>query len=221
MFLNFNRKVAIPDKNEALPGRRTPIPTSENHYLNGRSMFEPYPENTELAMFGAGCFWGVERKFWQKDGVYVTASGYSGGYTQNPSYREVCTGMTGHNEVVRVVFFPEQISYDSLLQVFWECHDPTQGMRQGNDVGTQYRSGIYTYGEEQKNLALASHAAYSEAIRQKGFGSITTEIVDASEFYYAEAEHQQYLGKNPYGYCGLGGTGVCYVPTNTTAVAGA
>ena len=221
MFLNFNRKVAMPEKNEALPGRRTPIPTSENHYLNGRSMFEPYPENTELAMFGAGCFWGVERKFWQKDGVYVTAAGYSGGYTQNPSYREVCTGMTGHNEVVRVVFFPEQISYDDLLQVFWECHDPTQGMRQGNDVGTQYRSGIYTYGEEQKNLALASHAAYSEAIRQKGFGSITTEIIDASEFYYAEAEHQQYLGKNPYGYCGLGGTGVCYVPTNATAAAGA
>ena len=221
MFFNFNRKIAMPDKKEALPGRSTPIPTSEIHYLNGRSMFEPYPVNSELAMFGAGCFWGVERKFWQKDGIHVTAAGYSGGFTPNPSYREVCTGMTGHNEVVRVVFFPEKISYDSLLQVFWECHDPTQGMRQGNDVGTQYRSGIYTYGEEQKKLAIESYAAYSEAIRINGFGSITTEIVDASEFYFAEAEHQQYLGKNPNGYCGLGGTGVCYVPTKSTAAAGA
>ena len=214
-MFSFNRKVSMPDRSDALPGRSEPIPTSENHFINGRSMFEPYPEGSELAMFGAGCFWGVERKFWNLEGVYVTAVGYSAGYTRNPTYREVCTGMTGHNEVVRVVYFPESIAYEDLLQVFWECHDPTQGMRQGNDVGTQYRSGIYTYSTEQKNSALTSHAAYSEAIVRKGYGRITTEIIDASEFYFAEAEHQQYLGKNPHGYCGLGGTGVCYVPSET------
>ena len=214
-MFSFNRKVSMPDRSDALPGRSEPIPTSENHFINGRSMFEPYPEGSELAMFGAGCFWGVERKFWNLEGVYVTAVGYSAGYTRNPTYREVCTGMTGHNEVVRVVYFPESIAYEDLLQVFWECHDPTQGMRQGNDVGTQYRSGIYTYSIEQKNSALTSHAAYSEAIMRKGFGRITTEIIDAPEFYFAEAEHQQYLGKNPHGYCGLGGTGVCYVPSET------
>ena len=219
MFFNFNRKISMPEEKEALPGRNKTISTSEIHFLNGRSMFEPYPENSELAMFGGGCFWGVERKFWQKDGVYVTAVGYSGGYTPNPTYREVCTGKTGHNEVVRVVFFPDQISYENLLQVFWECHDPTQGMRQGNDVGTQYRSGIYTYGSDQKRLALESFDAYSNAIRRKGYGAITTEIIDAPEFYFAEAEHQQYLGKNPHGYCGLGGTGVCYVPTDQTVSA--
>lgn len=220
MLFRFNRKSAMPVSSEALPGRSASIPTSENHYLHGRSLFEPYPDNTQVAMFGAGCFWGVERKFWQRTGVHVTAAGYSGGYTPNPSYREVCTGMTGHNEVVRVVFFPDQISYDSLLRVFWECHDPTQGMRQGNDVGTQYRSGIYTYGSEQKRLAQESREAYSAAIRQEGFGPITTEVVDASEFYFAEAEHQQYLAKNPHGYCGLGGIGVCYVPAESKAPAG-
>ena len=210
----------MPAKEEALVGRAASIPTASAHFVNGRSLFEPYPENTELAMFGAGCFWGVERKFWHKDGVYLTAAGYSGGYTRNPTYREVCTGMTGHNEVVRVVFYPDQISYESLLQVFWECHDPTQGMRQGNDVGTQYRSGIYVYGDDQMRLARRSHAVYSQAVGKKGFGRITTEIVEASEFYFAEAEHQQYLAKNPHGYCGLGGTGVCYAPQADSAHAG-
>ncbi|MDE0309648.1 MAG: peptide-methionine (S)-S-oxide reductase MsrA [Acidiferrobacterales bacterium] len=221
MFFNFNRKTSIPDRNEALPGRTESIPILGNHFMNGRSMIEPYPQDSRIAMFGGGCFWGVERKFWQLDGVHVTAVGYSGGYTPNPTYREVCSGMTGHNEVVRVVFMPDRISYESLLQVFWECHDPTQGMRQGNDVGTQYRSGIYTYGSEQKAIAVESLQAYSQAIRKKGYGAITTEIVDASEFYFAEAEHQQYLGKNPHGYCGLGGTGVCYVPTQEPVSASA
>ena len=161
-------------------------------------------------MFGGGCFWGVEKKFWSKRGVYVTAAGYSGGYTKNPTYREVCTGLTGHNEVVRVVFYPEQISFRELLQAFWECHDPTQGMRQGNDVGTQYRSGIYTYGESQGEMANESLKSYSTSLRRSGFGPVTTEVVSASDFYFAEEMHQQYLAKNPGGYCGLGGTGVCY-----------
>jgi peptide-methionine (S)-S-oxide reductase len=169
----------------------------------------------EMAMFGMGCFWGAERKFWQLDGVYTTAVGYAGGITPNPTYKEVCTGMTGHNEVVRVVFDPKVISYESLLKVFWENHDPTQGMRQGNDVGTQYRSGIYVYSDSQKKLADASRDAYEQALKGSGYGNITTEIIDAPEFYYAEGYHQQYLAKNPGGYCGLGGTRVCF-PENVT-----
>ena len=217
MFFNFNRKISMPSSEETLAGRSTPIRTSNTHYVSNRSLFAPYPENSEIAMFGGGCFWGVEKRFWLQSGVYVTAAGYSGGTTPNPTYREVCTGMTGHNEIVRVVFFPAEISYENLLQVFWECHDPTQGMRQGNDVGTQYRSGIYTYGDQQAELAQMSYSAYQSALRQKGFGPVTTEIVKASEFYFAEAEHQQYLAKNPYGYCGLGGTGVCYFPEEEQA----
>ncbi len=208
----FKRKNSIPSPQEALKGRNTAIETSLTHYVNDRNLFEPYPEDSELAMFGAGCFWGVEKQFWALNGVYVTAVGYSGGYTPNPTYQEVCSGLTGHNEVVRVIFFTNQISYQELLRVFWECHDPTQGMRQGNDVGTQYRSGIYVHSDEQSQLAHKSRAIYESALRTRRYGSITTEIVNASEFYFAEAEHQQYLAKNPFGYCGLGGTGVCYTP---------
>ncbi len=208
----FKRKSSMPSPKDALKGRHTAIETSQIHYVSNRSMFEPYPEGTEIAMFGAGCFWGVEKKYWPLNGVYVTAAGYSAGYTPNPTYPEVCTGLTGHNEVVRVVFNPAQISYQELLRVFWECHDPTQGMRQGNDVGTQYRSGIYVYGDEQSQQAHQSRSAYADSLRSQNYGSVTTEIVNATEFYFAEAEHQQYLAKNPYGYCGLGGTGVCYTP---------
>ncbi len=208
----FKRKSKIPAPEDALKGRADAIQTSENHYLNGRRLLEPYPEGSKIAMFGAGCFWGVEKQFWARDGVYVTAVGYSGGYTPNPTYREVCTGLTGHNEVVRVVFLPDEISFQQLLQIFWECHDPTQGMRQGNDVGTQYRSGIYVYDEDQSSHAHASRLEYESALRSSRFGPITTEIVNASAFYLAESEHQQYLAKNPFGYCGLGGTGVCYTP---------
>ncbi len=174
-------------------------------------MFEPYPEGTERAMFGGGCFWGVEKRFWLLNGVYVTAAGYSAGYTKNPTYKEVCSGQTGHNEVVLVVFYPEQIPYRELLATFWECHDPTQGMRQGNDVGTQYRSGIYTYSSKQRQLAQESYQSYQESLRRNGYGRLTTEIRKATEFYFAEKYHQQYLARNPGGYCGLGGTGVCYV----------
>ncbi len=208
----FKRKTSMPSPQDALKGRASPIETAQIHYVSNRSMFEPYPEDSEIAMFGAGCFWGVEKQFWSLNGVYVTAVGYSGGHTPNPTYREVCSGLTGHNEVVRVVFQPKRISFQELLKIFWECHDPTQGMRQGNDVGTQYRSGIYVYGKNQSAQAHESHSAYEKALRQKRYGSITTEIVDASEFYFAEAEHQQYLAKNPFGYCGLGGTGICYSP---------
>ena len=211
MFFNLNRRITMPSSEDALLGRGTPIRTSSHHYVNGRSLFQPYPEGTELAMFGGGCFWGVERKFWGISGVYITAVGYSAGYTKNPTYREVCSGRTGHNEVVRVVFSPDQVTYEQLIGLFWECHDPTQGMRQGNDVGTQYRSGIYAHNSDQLQLAKASHKAYESALRHRGYGPVTTEIVAASEFYFAEAEHQQYLAKNPGGYCGLGGTGVCYV----------
>lgn len=212
MFFNFERKIKMPTAADSLPGRDFAIPTSDLHFVNRKSLHPPYPENTELAMFGGGCFWGVERKYWQLEGVYITAAGYAGGYTPNPTYREVCSNKTGHNEVVRVVFHPAQISYDELLRVFWECHDPTQGMRQGNDVGTQYRSGIYTYGERQLDLAKKSKSIYQSALRSRKYGSVTTEIVAAGEFYFAEPEHQQYLAKNPGGYCGLGGTGVCYTP---------
>jgi len=218
MFFDFIRKVTMPLPADALAGRDEPIETSRVHFVNSNSLFEPYPSNSQIAMFGGGCFWGVERKFWSLNGVYVTAAGYSGGFTPNPTYHEVCTGKTGHNEVVRVVFFPDQISYQTLLGVFWECHDPTQGMRQGNDIGTQYRSGIYTYTDTQYDLAQESHHSYSAALRDSGYGAATTEVVRASDFYFAEEVHQQYLAKNPGGYCGLGGTGVCYVPQPQGAV---
>jgi len=207
-MLSFRKKAQMPRPEDALPGRSTPIAVPPTHYVNGHRIVPPFPAGLELALFGLGCFWGAERRFWEVDGVYSTAVGYAGGYTPNPTYEEVCTGRTGHNEVVRVVFDPQQIDYDSLLKLFWESHDPTQGMRQGNDIGTQYRSGIYCYDEDQRRRAEASRAAYAAALARAGHGAVTTEIVDAPEFYYAEDYHQQYLAKNPGGYCGLGGTGV-------------
>ncbi|MCY4440647.1 MAG: peptide-methionine (S)-S-oxide reductase MsrA, partial [Deltaproteobacteria bacterium] len=192
----------------ALPGRQETMPVPAEHFVNGHPLEPPYPEGMEKAVFGLGCFWGAERCFWQLEGVYTTAVGYGGGVTPNPTYEEVCTGRTGHNEVVLVVFDPKAVSYGELLKVFWEAHDPTQGMRQGNDVGTQYRSGIYTYGDEQKKAAEASRERYQEEISRAGYGAVTTEILEAGEFYFAEDYHQQYLAKNPWGYCGLGGTGV-------------
>ncbi|MCR9149662.1 MAG: peptide-methionine (S)-S-oxide reductase MsrA [Rhodobacteraceae bacterium] len=204
----FNRKARMPEAGEALPGRGDPIPTAESHFLSGRPLAAPVPEGMEEAMFGMGCFWGVERKFWEREGVWLTMVGYAGGLTPNPTYREVCSGMTGHNEVVRLIHDPAAISYDELLRLFWENHDPTQGMRQGNDVGTQYRSGIYTYTEAQKAAAEASRAAYQGRLTAAGYGAITTEIRPAPVFYFAEDYHQQYLAKNPGGYCGVGGTGV-------------
>ena len=201
-------KLRIPTAAEALPGRAEAMPVPERHFVNGHRIVPPFPDGTELALFGMGCFWGAERVFWQRAGVYSTAVGYAAGVTPNPTYREVCTGMTGHNEVVRVVFDPAAVRYDDVLRAFWEHHDPTQGMRQGNDVGTQYRSGIYTYSEAQQRAALASRDAYQARLRAAGLGEITTEILPAPEFYYAEDYHQQYLAKNPGGYCGLGGTGV-------------
>jgi len=201
-------KVAMPDPREALPGRAAATPVPDSHHANGRPLSPPWPEGLSLAMFGMGCFWGAERRLWQVPGVFSTQVGYAGGYTPNPSYEEVCSGRTGHNEVVRVVFDPDLVTYEALLAVFWESHDPTQGMRQGNDVGTQYRSGIYTYDEAQRAIAEASRARYEAALRQAGLAAITTEIVDAPPFYYAEPYHQQYLSKNPGGYCGLRGTGV-------------
>ncbi|MFM7577143.1 MAG: peptide-methionine (S)-S-oxide reductase MsrA [Microcystaceae cyanobacterium] len=212
-IFGFNKKVAMPIASEALPGRSTPMRVPAHHFVNGHPLKSPFPEGLQQAMFGLGCFWGAERKFWQIPGVYSTAVGYAAGYTPNPTYQEVCTGMTGHNEVVLVVFDPQQVSYETLLTVFWESHNPTQGMRQGNDVGTQYRSGIYTYTPEQQSLAIASQQAYQQALKQAGYGEITTEILSAPEFYYAEDYHQQYLAKNPNGYCGLGGTNVsCPLP---------
>lgn len=209
-MFGLGRKTSMPEPENALRGRSEAIDTSDAHFVNGRSMHPPYPEGSEIAMFGAGCFWGVERKYWPLDGVYVTSVGYSGGYTPNPTYHEVCTGRTGHNEVVRVVFLPQRISYQDLLQVFWECHDPTQGMRQGNDVGTQYRSGIYTYGDVQDAQARQSLEDYGSALSGRGYAPVTTEVVRASDYYFAEPDHQQYLAKKPWGYCGLGGTGVSY-----------
>lgn len=209
MFTARN-KMTIPGKDHALPGRSVALPTADSHYVHGRPLQPPFPEGTMQAMFGAGCFWGVERKFWQLEGVYTTAVGYAWGYTPNPTYREVCSGMTGHNEVVLVVYDPGAISYRELLRVFWESHDPTQGMRQGNDIGTQYRSGIYTFSGEQGRTALESRDDYQAALARSGYGNITTEITDAPVFYYAEDYHQQYLAKNPGGYCGLGGTGVSF-----------
>ena len=200
----------MPGSSDALPGRVTALPVTDRHFVNGNSLKPPFPDGMMQAVFGLGCFWGAERKYWQLDGVYTTAAGYAAGYTPNPTYREVCSGMTGHNEVVLVVYEPHTIAYQELLQVFWEAHDPTQGMRQGNDVGTQYRSGIYTFTEEQNRLALASRTGYQSSLAQRGYGSITTEILAAPAFYYAEDYHQQYLAKNPGGYCGLGGTGVNY-----------
>ena len=202
------KKLELPSKEEALPGRSTEMPVPEKHFVNGNPIKGPFPQGIELAVFGLGCFWGAERKFWQLDGVYSTAVGYAAGLTPNPTYQEVCSGMTGHNEVVLVAYEPNKVSYKDLLKVFWEAHDPTQGMRQGNDRGTQYRSGIYTYSDEQKAVAEESKAAYQSKLKASGYGEITTEILDVPEFYYAEDYHQQYLAKNPNGYCGLGGTGV-------------
>ena len=202
------RMTTLPTTAEALPGRETKMPVPAKHFVNGNPLPPPFPEGMEMALFGLGCFWGAERKFWEMTGVYTTAVGYAAGITPNPDYKEVCTGMTGHNEVVLVVFDPEQVSYEDLLSLFWEGHNPTQGMRQGNDMGTQYRSGIYTYSDEQAQLAQSSAERYQAALDKAGYGEITTEIIDAPAFYYAEDYHQQYLAKNPGGYCGLGGTGV-------------
>ena len=210
--MDFMKKVKMPAPNEALPGRARKMPVPAKHFVNGHPLEPPYPAGMEPAVFGLGCFWGAEKYFWQLPGVYVTAVGYAGGYTSNPTYEEVCSGMTGHNEVVRVIFDPTQVSYTRLLKSFWEAHDPTQGMRQGNDMGTQYRSGIYTYGEAQQQAARASLARYQQALQQAGHPPITTEILEAPEFYYAEDYHQQYLAKNPHGYCGHGGTGVTCPP---------
>ena len=202
------KKIELPSREEALPGRQTRMPLQGAHYVNGSPLQPPFPEDMQMALFGMGCFWGAERRFWEAKGVYSTAVGYAGGFTPNPTYEEVCTGMTGHNEVVRVVFDPKVTDYETLLRIFWESHDPTQGMRQGNDRGTQYRSGIYVSDEMQQKLAEASRQRYQEALSARGKGAITTEIIPMPEFYYAELYHQQYLAKNPGGYCGLGGTGV-------------
>jgi peptide-methionine (S)-S-oxide reductase len=208
MALFSSSKLRLPTAGEALPGRSQPMPVPATHFVSGARLVPPFPDGMRLAQFGLGCFWGAERKFWQLPGVYSTAVGYSGGLTPNPTYEEVCSGRTGHTEAVLVVYDPKAVSYDRLLQVFWESHDPTQGMRQGNDVGTQYRSAIYWYDDEQRRAAEASRDAYQKAIAARGYEAITTEIAAAPEFYYAEAYHQQYLAKNPGGYCGLGGTGV-------------
>jgi peptide-methionine (S)-S-oxide reductase len=208
-MFGFKKSLALPTASEALPGRDQAIRTAAAHFVNHHPLKGPYPEGFEIAIFGFGCFWGAERKFWELgEGIYVTAVGYAGGLTPNPTYEEVCSGRTGHNEVVLLVYDPKKISYENLLKTFWESHDPTQGMRQGADVGTQYRSGVYTFTPEQRKAAEASKAMYEKAIKGKGYGVITTEIVDAGEFYFAEDYHQQYLAKNPFGYCGLGGTGV-------------
>ena len=199
----------MPAPDTALPGRPDPLPVNEKHFVNGHPIKPPFPDGMQQAVFGMGCFWGAERRFWKTAGVYSTAVGYAAGLTPNPTYDEVCTGLTGHNEVVLVVFDPNKVSYAQLLKVFWESHDPTQGMRQGNDVGTQYRSGIYVYSDEQRTAAENSLAMYQAALAKKGLPRISTEIIDAPPFYYAETYHQQYLAKNPNGYCGLGGTGVC------------
>jgi peptide-methionine (S)-S-oxide reductase len=207
MFL-FRKSLDIPSLAEALPGRATPLATAERHFVSGRPLKGPYPAGTDTVVVGLGCFWGAERAFWSLDGVWVTAVGYAGGSTPNPTYEEVCSGRTGHNEVVLVVYDPAVIAFETLLKTFWESHDPTQGMRQGNDVGTQYRSGIYVRDDAQREAALASKEAYARALEARGHAPITTEIVAAGPFYFAEDYHQQYLAKNPGGYCGLGGTGV-------------
>ena len=204
----INKKSILPSSSEALPGRSEEMEVPEEHFVKGTPLKGPFPEGYEDAIFGMGCFWGVERKFWETEGVYTTAVGYSGGITMNPTYREICTGFTGHTEAVLVVYDPKKISYDELLTTFWEQHDPTQGMRQGGDVGTQYRSGIYYLNEEQKDSSLKTRKSYQEELNKNGFGSITTEIIEAANFYYAEHNHQQYLAKNPDGYCGVDGTGI-------------
>jgi peptide-methionine (S)-S-oxide reductase len=207
-MLFARKRKDVPTAKEALPGRAFPIPTAATHFVNGNPLKGPYPAGFERAVFALGCYWGAERRFWQVPGVWVTAVGNAGGITPNPTYEEVCSGMTGHAESVLVVYDPKQVSYEQLLKVFWEAHDPTQGMRQGNDVGTQYRSAIYWVNDAQRAAALASKAMYEQALLAKGYGPITTEIAEAGPFYFAEAYHQQYLAKNPGGYCGLGGTGV-------------
>jgi peptide-methionine (S)-S-oxide reductase len=218
-MLMFKKKLEMPSSATALPGRKEPIATASHHFVNRRPLKGPYPAGFETAIFGLGCFWGAERKFWELgDGIHITAVGYAAGLTPNPTYQEVCSGQTGHNEVVLVVFDPNKISYEKLLTTFWESHDPTQGMRQGNDTGTQYRSGIYVTSPAQRKAAEASKATYETAIAAKRYGAITTEILPAPEFYFAEDYHQQYLAKNPSGYCGLGGTGVsCPIGTGVSA----
>jgi peptide-methionine (S)-S-oxide reductase len=200
----------IPGPNQALPGRDVPVPVASSHYVNGNTLTPPFPSHMQKILFGMGCFWGAERKLWRTKGVFTTAAGYSGGHTPNPSYQEVCSGLTGHNEVVLVVFDPQETSVSQLLTLFWESHIPTQGMRQGNDIGTQYRSGVYTYSEQHYRLALESRTEYQTRLRSAGYGQITTEIKPATNFYYAEDYHQQYLAKVPTGYCAMGSTGVCY-----------
>lgn len=216
MLFSWKKKQVMPTATEALAGRSQRIPVTEPHYVNGRTLVPPFPTGLELATFALGCFWGAERRFWQIPGVYTTAVGYTGGFTPNPTYEEVCSGRTGHAEAVLVVFDPAIVSYGMLLSAFWEAHDPTQGMRQGNDVGTQYRSAIYVHSPEQQRLAEASQAAYQKKLAAAGLDDITTEVAMAEEFFYAEDYHQQYLAKNPGGYCGLGGTGV-KCPTDFTA----
>jgi peptide-methionine (S)-S-oxide reductase len=214
----LTRKLEMPAPGQALPGRPQPIPTAEHHFVNGNPLKGPYPEGSETALFGLGCFWGAERAFWKLPGVWVTAVGYAGGTTPNPTYEEVCSGRTGHNEVVLVVYDPRTVTYAALLKAFFEAHDPTQGMRQGNDIGTQYRSGIYVADAGQRSAAEAARAAYGRALKEKDYGPVTTEIVDRPPFYFAEDYHQQYLAKNPRGYCGLGGTGVaCPIGTGVGA----
>jgi peptide-methionine (S)-S-oxide reductase len=216
--MDIRRKHALPSADEAIPGRSQRMEVTHAHTVLGTPLEGPFDASLEIAMFGLGCFWGAERVFWKVPGVYTTAVGYAAGHTPNPTYREVCSGQTGHNEVVLVVFDPAKVSYGALLSVFWESHDPTQGMRQGNDWGTQYRSGIYTYSEAQSAAALASLEGYNERLMAAGYTAITTEILSATEFYYAEAYHQQYLDKNPAGYCGIGGTGVaCGIGTGVSA----
>ncbi|HVY38602.1 MAG TPA: peptide-methionine (S)-S-oxide reductase MsrA [Polyangia bacterium] len=216
MWRLISGKDQIPSASEALPGRAEKMPVAAKHFVNGAPLEPPFPDGLEVATFGMGCFWGAERKFWEQDGVFSTAVGYAGGPTPNPTYREVCSGRTGHAEVVQVVFDPRRVGYEQLLKVFWENHDPTQGMRQGNDAGTQYRSAIYTHGPAQLRAAEASRDAYARVLAAEGYGPITTEIREAPPFYYAEDDHQQYLAKNPDGYCGMGGTGVsCPVGVRT------
>jgi peptide-methionine (S)-S-oxide reductase len=207
-LFGFGKKSALPTPETALPGRSQEMPVPAKHFVNGHPLKGEFPETYQKVIFGLGCFWGAERKFWQQEGVYTTAVGYAAGYTPNPSYKEVCSGATGHNEVVLVVYDPAIVSYETLLTLFWESHNPTQGMRQGNDAGTQYRSGLYTYSDADQTAALASRDRYQVALTKAGYGEITTEILPAPTFYYAEDYHQQYLAKNPGGYCGLGGTGV-------------
>jgi peptide-methionine (S)-S-oxide reductase len=208
MWFTSKKKLALPEAGQALPGRSEAMRISHRHYVLGTPLTPPFPESMELALFGMGCFWGAERKFWSLDGVFTTAGGYAGGFTPNPTYEEVCSGLTGHAEVVRIVFDPRKMEFETLLKIFWGNHDPTQGMRQGNDVGTQYRSAVYVTSPQQRALVQASRDAFQRELNVAGYGPITTEIADAPEFYYAEDYHQQYLAKNPGGYCGLGGTGV-------------